>query len=296
MTVETKKGSGGLGRGLAALIPTGPPSVSDANEAAPGSINIDVDAIRPNPQQPRRSFDPDALRELSASIREHGVITPVLVVKDEDGFVLIAGERRLRAARQAGLQRIPAVIRTASDQERLSLALVENIQRSDLNAIDEALGYRRLMDEFGLTQEQVAQRVGRSRPSIANGLRLLDVAPEVQQAVVNGSISGGHARALASLDGHAAQATYLSTVVARALSVRQTEGLVAAARDGSSAPRRSRAAKVDPDMQHMEARMRESLGTKVTISPSTKGGRIAITWYDDDDLGRLVDELTNTDR
>lgn len=294
MTVDTRKSSG-LGRGLAALIPAAPSSSSVDAPTSGGSNEIDIDAIRPNPQQPRRSFDPEALRQLSASIREHGVITPVLVVEDEEGFVLIAGERRLRAARQAGLTRIPAVIRTANDQDRLALALVENIQRSDLNAIDEALGYRRLVDEFGLTQEQVGQRVGRSRPAIANGLRLLEVAPEVQQAVVNGSISGGHARALASLDGHAAQTTYLSTVVSRSLSVRQTEGLVATAKDDPATPRRARPVGVDADMQHMEARMREALGTKVTISPSARGGRIAITWYDDDDLGRLVDALTNTD-
>lgn len=296
MTVETKKSSGGLGRGLAALIPAAPPSVSAATPGTTRHVDIDIDVIRPNPQQPRRTFDPDALRELSASIREHGVIQPVLVVEDDGAYVLIAGERRLRAARQAGLKRLPAVVRTANDQERLSLALVENIQRSDLNAIDEALGYRRLIEEFGLTQEQVAQRVGRSRPAVANGLRLLEVSPEVQGAVVSGTITGGHAKALASLDGHAAQTTYLSTVVARSLSVRQTEGLVATARDESNAPKRDRTIGVDPDMQQMEARMREALGTKVTISPSSRGGRIAITWYDDDDLGRLVDALTSTDR
>jgi len=295
MTVETKKGSGGLGRGLAALIPAAPPSESAAPERNDGPAHIDIGSVRPNPLQPRRTFDPDRLRELSASIREHGVIQPVLVVEDDDGYVLIAGERRLRAARQAGLSRIPAIVRTANDQDRLSLALVENIQRSDLNAIDEALGYRRLIDEFGLTQEQVAQRVGRSRPAIANGLRLLEVAPEVQRAVVDGTISSGHARALAGLEGHASQTTFLSTVIARSLSVRQTEGIVAATRDESASPRPRRAINVDPDMQHMEARMREALGTKVTISPTSKGGRIAITWYDDDDLGRLVDALTSTD-
>jgi ParB family chromosome partitioning protein len=295
MTVETKKGSGGLGRGLAALIPAAPTNVSVSPAQANGPADIDIGSIRPNPQQPRRTFDPDALRALSASIREHGVIQPVLVVADDDGFVLIAGERRLRAARQAGLSRIPAVVRTANDQDRLSLALVENIQRADLTAIVEALAYTRLMSEFGLTQEQVAQHVGRSRPAVTNGLRLLEVAPEVQRAVVDGTISSGHARALAGLDGHAAQTTYLSTVAARSLSVRQTEGLVAATRDDSAPTRPRRATSKDPDMQHMEARMREALGTKVTISPSSKGGRIAITWYDDDDLGRLVDALTSTD-
>ena len=251
----------------------------------------------PTPQQPRRTFDPDALRDLSASIREHGVIQPILVVEADDGYVLIAGERRLRAARQAGLSTIPAIVRTANEQERLSLALVENIQRSELNAIDEALGFRRLIDEFGLTQEQVAEQVGRSRPSVTNSLRLLDVASEVQAAVVSGTISGGHARALAGLDGHSRQTTFLATVVARSLSVRQTEGLVAAEKDGvtpTRAPRTS-SASADPDMQHLESRLREALGTKVSIAPGRNGGRITITWYDDDDLGRLVDAITSTD-
>ena len=238
MTVESRKSTGGLGRGLAALIPSAPSGEVPTRELRDRSI-------KPNPEQPRRDFDPEELAQLSDSISEHGVLQPILVVAEETGYVLIAGERRVRASKLAGLRTIPAVVRTANDQDRLALALVENIQRSDLNALDEARGYRRLIDEFGLTQEQVAQQVGRSRPAIANSLRILDVAPEVQQAVADGTISGGHARALASVEGHAQQRVVLAAVVSRSLSVRATESLVAATRQevgtGAGAARADRA-------------------------------------------------------
>jgi len=258
---------------------------------------VPVASIAANPAQPRRSFDPDELSDLAASIAEHGVLQPILLVQEGATYVLIAGERRLRAARMAGLETIPAVVRTANDQERLALALVENIQRSDLNALDVVRGYRQLIDEFGLTQEQVARQVGRSRPAIANSLRILDVAAEVRQAVADGTISGGHARALAGLTDHARQEVVLRAVVARSLSVRQTESLVAASQgaDGSR-ERQTERRPVDPDVQQMESRMREALGTKVAIAAGRKGGRIVISWYDDDDLGRLVDRLAALDR
>ncbi|MEX1344662.1 MAG: ParB/RepB/Spo0J family partition protein, partial [Candidatus Limnocylindrales bacterium] len=174
---------------------------------------------------------------------------------------------------------------------------VENIQRADLNALEEARAYRHLIDDFGLTQERVAERVGRSRPAVANTLRILDTAPLVQQAVSDGTISGGHAKALAGLESHTRQEVVLASVVARSLSVRQTEGLVAASRDDRVTSTSTPAAReVDPDIQQMEAQMREALGTKVTIASGRKGGRITITWYDDEDLGRLVDRLATVDR
>lgn len=287
MTGDPRRGDRGLGRGLAALIP-GPQADATSRER----LELDIGAIRPNPHQPRRVFSSEELDGLAQSIAEHGVLQPVLVVQAEDGYVLIAGERRLRAARRLGHRSIPAIIRTANDQSQLELALVENIQRSELNALDEARAFRQLIDEFGLTQIEVAQRVGRSRPSIANSLRLLEVAPEVQQAVSDGTISAGHARALAGLESHATQVVVLSTVVARELSVRQAEALVATWRAEAERPRRERAGPADPDMQHMETRMREALGTKVTIATGRKGGRISIAWYDDDDLGRLVERLS----
>ncbi len=289
MTVEPRKSSG-LGRGLASLIPTSPSGVSGARE-------VSVNSIQPNPEQPRRAFDPESLQALADSIAAHGVLQPVVVVEDGAGFILVAGERRLRAVAMLGLATIPAIVRSANDLERLELALVENIQRSDLNALEEARAFRHLIDDFGLTQERVAERVGRSRSAVANTLRILDTSPLVQGAVGDGAISGGHAKALAGLDSHARQDVLLASVVARSLSVRQTEDLVAASREqGEPRATREQSRDVDPDIQHMEAQMREALGTKVTIASGRKGGRITITWYDDEDLGRLVDRLAMVDR
>lgn len=288
MAVEARR-STGLGRGLASLIPTVTTGISSSRD-------VPVESIRPNPEQPRRSFDQAELARLADSIATHGILQPVIVVQEGDAYVLIAGERRWRAAAQLGHSTIPAIVRTANEQDQLELALVENIQRSDLNALEEAHAYRHLIDEFGLTQERVAERVGRSRPTIANTLRILETAPSVQQAVADGDISGGHARALASLESHAKQEVMLATVVARALSVRQTESLVQASRDGMAPGQPVRERASDPDMQHMESQLREALGTKVTIASGRKGGRITISWYDDEDLGRLVDRLSAGDR
>ena len=283
MAVESRK-STGLGRGLASLIPTSEPSVSTGRE-------VPVAEVGPNPDQPRRDFDPDELQRLADSIAVHGVLQPIVVVGTGSGYRLIAGERRWRAASMIGLETIPAVIRTANEQEQLELALVENIQREDLNALEEARAFRHLIDDFGLTQERVAQRVGRSRPAVANSLRILETAVPVQRAVADGSISGGHAKALAGLEDRARQEVVLAMVVSRSLSVRQTEALVQTSKRESS-DRTSAETNTDPDVQQMEAQLREALGTKVSIMPGRKGGRITITWYDDDDLGRLVDRLS----
>ncbi|MFN8623492.1 MAG: ParB/RepB/Spo0J family partition protein [Chloroflexota bacterium] len=300
MATSTKKATGGLGRGLAALIPTAPPA-----EAAPpplppapvtGPREIPVAAIRRNPYQPRGRFEIEELRQLSESVAQHGVLQPVVVTEVDGGFQLIAGERRTRAAELAGLATIPAVVRTAGEQEQLALALVENLQRSDLNAMDEARAFKQLMDEFGLTQEDVARRVGRTRPAITNTLRLLQVSPEVQDAVEDRRISEGHARALASLDDHAAQDLALGLVEERSLSVRQTEQLVREVAAGSKLQRAARATAPDPDVERLESELRDSLGTKVSLIPGRRGGRITITWYDEDDLTRLVERLVGGHR
>jgi len=283
MAVESRRSSG-LGRGLASLIPTSGPGVSSNRE-------VPVAEVTPNPDQPRRDFDPEELQRLADSIAVHGVLQPIVVVGTGSGYRLIAGERRWRAASMLGLESIPAVVRTANEQEQLELALVENIQRKDLNALEEARAFRHLIDEFGLTQELVAERVGRSRPAVANSLRILETALPVQRAVADGSISGGHAKALAGLEDRARQEVVLAAVVSRSLSVRQTEALVQTAKREPSA-RTSAAPEADPDVQQMEAQLREALGTKVSIMPGRKGGRITISWYDDDDLGRLVDRLS----
>ena len=290
MTVEARRTTGGLGRGLAALIP------SMAEDDRPREVAI-AD-VAPNPFQPRRAFDPIALRDLAASISEHGLLQPILVTPVEGGFQLVAGERRLRAAELAGLERIPAVVRTADRQQQLALALVENLQRADLNAMDEARAFRQLIDEFGLTQEEVAGRVGRSRPAIANTLRLLDAAAAVQSAVEDGRISEGHARAIAGLQESTEQERLLAVVESRDLSVRETERLVRELREqkvAASTPA-TPARPADPDIERMETILRDALATKVTLQPRAHGGRITISYYDADDLARLVERLAGGER
>ncbi len=288
--------SGGLGRGLASLIPSGTAAL-----AAPSDIPLDQ--IRANPYQPRKTIDDEALQGLAASIVEHGVLQPVLVSETLNGYELIAGERRLRAARIAGLTRIPAIVRQLAGRDQLEVALVENIQRADLNPLEEAEAYRQLTDTFGMSQDDVARRVGRARSTITNTLRLLDLAPAVQAAVRDGSISEGHARAIASLDRAAQQEALLGAVAHRGLSVRQTEEL--ARRLKQPPPQPDPAAELatepaadpvttnrqDSEIERIEAELRTVLGTKVSLTRSRKGGRIVIEYYDDADLNRLYERL-----
>ena len=255
---------------------------------------IPLASIRRNPYQPRERFSADHLDDLIASVREHGVLQPIVVTPVDGGYQLIAGERRTRAAEAAGLPTIPAVVRTADELTQLSLALVENLQRSDLNGIEEARAYRRLMDEFGLTQEEVARRVGRSRPTVANTLRLLAVAPALQDAVVDGRLSEGHARALAAVPAHADQVALMGTVLERGLSVRDTEQLVR--RHLPPTVPAPVPATADPDVERLETELREALGTRVNVVPGRTGGRITITWFDDEELSRLVERLTGGTR
>jgi ParB family transcriptional regulator, chromosome partitioning protein len=267
----------GLGRGLEALIPR--------TEVEAGVIEVPVDRIARNPHQPRARFDDEELAELAASIVEHGVIQPVVVRTSPDGgYELIAGERRVRAARQAGLASVPAVVRDSSDEGALELALVENIQRADLNAIEEAAAYRELIDRFGLTHEEVAQRVGKSRVAISNALRLLDLASETRAAIVSGAISEGHGRALAAITVPELQRAVLQVVLQRHLSVRQTEELVRRRR--SQGLSRTRVP-LTPDLQDLEAQLRGLLATKVGIARSRRGGRLVIEFYSDEELDRI---------
>jgi ParB family chromosome partitioning protein len=274
----------GLGRGLEALIP------QRAAQAA-GTTEIPVGEIAPNPRQPRKRMDEASLATLVASIRAHGVIQPVLVVQTPNGFQLVAGERRVRAARLAGLERVPAVVRQLEDRDRLELALVENLQREDLDAIEAAQGYRRLIDEFGFTQETLAERVGRARSTVANTLRLLDLHPSVQDAIASGRLTEGHGRAIGGLP-HEHQARVVDVVVNGDLSVRQTEELVRrvrAPRAGKAAPTPDRPS--DPDLERVEEDLRRALGTKVRLARSRRGGRIVIEFYGDDELARIYDRL-----
>jgi ParB family chromosome partitioning protein len=281
MTVRSDRPQG-LGRGLAALIP-------QRSASTTGSVEIPLARIRENPRQPRQRMADDALMTLSASIREHGVIQPILVTETIDGYQLVAGERRVRAARMAGLERIPAVIRQLADQQQLELALVENLQREDLDPMETARAYRQLIDQFAFSQEDLAARVGRARATVANTLRLLELHEEVQNAVVEGSITEGHARALGGLPADA-QARVLPTVIADGLSVRQAEELVRRLREPREPAARTEKA-ADPDVERVEEDLRRSLGTKVRLTRTRRGGRIVIDFYGDEELARLYQRL-----
>ncbi len=286
MTVRPERAHG-LGRGLATLIPQRP-------AGQPGPTEIALDRIRPNPNQPRRRFDEAELATLIESVRVHGILQPILVTETIDGYRLVAGERRLRAAAAVGLERIPAVVRQLDDQTQLEVALIENLQREDLDAIEAARGFRQLIDEFGFSPELIAARVGRARSTVANTLRLLELAPSVQAAVAERRITEGHGRALGGLSvDH--QDHVLGTVIEQDLSVRQTEELVRRLREPRPAPP-ERATEpspgADPDLERVEEDLRRALGTKVSLARSRRGGRIVIEYYSDEELGRLYDRLT----
>ena len=283
MTLRPDRGTPALGRGLSSLIPQ-----RTVSESA--IVDVPLAHVRPNPYQPRKHIDDAGLEELAASIREHGVLQPVLVTETLDGYQLIAGERRVRASRLAGLERIPALVRQLADRDQLEVALVENVQRSDLDPIEEALAYRQLIDEFGLTQERVAERVGKARATIANTLRLLELHADVQAAIGDGRATEGHGRALAGLPVEG-QAQVLRTVLAQGMSVRQTEELVRRLREPRPAKAAPAARRLDPDLERVEEHLREQLGTKVSLSRSRTGGRIVIEYYSDEELARLYERL-----
>jgi ParB family chromosome partitioning protein len=298
----------GLGRGLDALIPSesgaASPEIRRTPEAAEdveprpdtGLVEVAIDAIQPNPHQPRFAIDDDGLVELAASIQEHGLIQPLIVtrlesaLRGEPSFQLIAGERRWRAARQAGLSQVTVIVKEAAPREMLELALVENVQRADLNPLEEAQAFRQLISEFGLTQEQVAEQVGKSRVAIANTLRLLRASEAVKKALLSGEIREGHARALLALENTEAQAAALAVVLKKELNVRQTEALVRRL----SGEREERPAPSPPssETQALENALRETLGTKVSLKRDTKGqGRIVIHFYSDEELKHLYERI-----
>ena len=283
MTVKSERHAG-LGRGLASLIP---------QRAQPSGITeIPVARVAPNPRQPRQRFDADELEALAASIREHGVLQPILVTETLDGYQLVAGERRLRASQMAGLERIPAVIRQLADRDQLEVALVENIQRADLGPMEAATAYQSLVGDFGLTHDDIARRVGRAKSTITNTLRLLELDPRVQALLVSGGITEGHARAIGGLPVDL-QPRIAATAAEQQLSVRQTEELVRRLREPRTAAGTAdpRPARLDPDLERVEDELRRRLGTKVTLARSRKGGRIIIEFYSDEELGQLYDRL-----
>lgn len=292
----------GLGRGLGALLGRSPSQDEDESEeqADPASDDgiheVSIDEIEPNPHQPRTRFEPASLVELATSIREHGVIQPVIVAERPDQpqrFWLIAGERRWRAARQAGLSVVPAVVREASSQQLLELALVENLQRDDLSPLEEAAAFTTLIDQFSLTQAQVAYRVGKSRSAVANAVRLLGLPVEVKAALNDRMISAGHARALLSLDGEKDICRALDLIVARELNVRQAEDLV---RRWQEAPVDKESEEQPPHLQaqmrYWENRFRDRLSTKVNLDRKADGsGRLVIHFYSDEDLEAIYREI-----
>jgi ParB family chromosome partitioning protein len=273
-----------LGRGLSALIPDTPAVPA----AADRSLDVDSDLLRPNKFQPRTHIDDERIDELARSIRANGIIQPIVVRKVEQGYEIIAGERRWRAAQRAGLLKVPVVVRDIPEDRLLAVALIENIQREDLNPIEEAVAYRRLADEFSLTQEQIADAVGKDRSSIANYVRLLRLPPEVRANVASNALSMGHARALLAIADEAAQLRLAREIVSRSLSVRETEALVKKATSPETVKREK---SVDVHTRAAEDKLRMALGTRVQINRRGKGGRIEIEFVNEDELQRLYEKL-----
>jgi ParB family chromosome partitioning protein len=265
----------GLGKGLEALIPS-----------AAGVNEVPVDSIVPNPKQPRQKLDQEALQELANSIREQGVVQPLVVTRVEGGYQLLVGERRWRAAKLAGLEVVPVVVREVSPQQMLELALVENLQREDLNPLEAASAYNHLLEEFGLTQQQVADRVGKNRVTVTNTLRLLKLPEEVKEALLQGRISEGHARALLSLRSEKSQLEVLKAVLKSGLNVRQTEELV---RRLTEEPQRKAPPRKLPEFQALEDKFRQALGTKVNLTGGSKKGRLVIYFYSEEELQGIYD-------
>ena len=271
----------GLARGLDALLPE--------TDLPAGVTEIAVSQLDPNPDQPRRTFDTQALEALAESIRQAGVLQPLLVVENGARYRIVAGERRYRAARMAGLQSVPCVVRDMTEQERMEAALIENLQRSDLNPIEEALGYQELMGTYEMTQEQAAARVGKSRPAVANALRLLSLSPAVLELVKDGSLSAGHARALLPVKDEAQQLSIAQKVMALGLSVRQTEALCKKLCKQSQPPKQQ-PPRVDY-LAECEKELTAGLGRKVRIVSGKRKGRIELEYYGQDDLQQLYDAL-----
>lgn len=278
----------GLGRGLGALLPGG-----EVTPVENGVTLVSVDSVSPNPRQPRSIKRPEELKELTESVREHGVLQPLIVTHGDSSahYVLIAGERRLNAARLAGLTAVPVIIRQATDQQRLELAIIENVQRSDLSALEEAEAYRQLAEDFDLSHEAIAARVGKSRVTVTNTLRLLKLPDSVKNALIEGRITEGHARALLALSTPDAQTAALRTVITQELNVRQTEELVR--KLSGEKPHANPRPAPSPEVSSLEERLRISLGTKVSLRTSRKGGTITIHYYSDEELEALLVRLVD---
>jgi len=290
----------GLGRGLASLIPQKKSLADGENkmgiglatnkEVAPisgGVDELDITRIIPNPHQPRKNFNPEKLQELSDSIKQHGILQPIVVSKNGNQYEVIAGERRLQAAKLAGLSKIPAILREATDQQKLELAVIENIQRHDLNPVEEAKSYAKLVQEFGLKQEAVADKVGKSRSAVANKLRLLSLPVEIQKSIIDGKITEGHAKAILAIENPEKQRALFELILKSNLTVRQTEDKTREI----SVRTHKRFVSKDPEIKKMEDDLVAKLGTKVRVSKAGNGGRIIIDYYSKEELDNLISKI-----
>ena len=276
-----------LGKGIGALLNT------TTQEGGRKYFLCPIEELKPHAQQPRKTFDSESLEELAASIREKGVIQPLVVRRQDDHYQIIAGERRWRASQKAGLKEVPVVIQDVSEDWALEMALIENVQREDLNPIEEADAYRNLMDSFALTQEEVAKRVGKERSTVANALRLLRLPQKLQADVTAGALSMGHARALLAIEAEEDILEAREQVLKKGLSVRDTEALVKKIKSfgSQSRPAKKIGAKIDPELKHLEDRLQQALGTQIKILPRGKGGKLEVTFYSPDDLERILERL-----
>ena len=275
-----------LGKGIEALIPDFEEGVPESEHTG-GSVDLLIDEIVPNRLQPRKHFDDEKFNELERSIREHGVLQPVIVQKGKKGYELVVGERRWRASKKAGLKKISAIIREVTDTESLEIALIENLNRQDLNPIEEADGYARLANDLGLTQEKIAKRMGKSREAVANTIRLLKLPRKVKEDMIAGKLTMGHARALLGLSTEKEIEAMRRKIVGQMLTVRQTEAQVTQTKGETGNPAVKKKAKKDIFIRNLEMELERRLGTKVEIAPGKKGGKLIITYYSDDDLERI---------
>ncbi|RKD31381.1 ParB/RepB/Spo0J family partition protein [Thermohalobacter berrensis] len=286
----------GLGKGLSALIPDEPiKEIGSSNKDKEVVTNIDISLIEPNKEQPRREFNKSSIDELAASIKAHGVLQPIIVRKTDGGYQIVAGERRWRAAQKAGLKEIPCIVRDLEQLKSIEIAIIENIQREDLNPIEEALAYKKLIEKYGLTQEETSEIVGKSRSYIANMIRLLKLDNRVIDMILNGEISSGHGKALLPIKDNETQYKIAKTIADKNLSVRETEKLVKKILSKDNEDKKDKKKnKKDPVIVEIEERLRKVLGTKVNINKGKKKGKIEIEYYSDEDLERILDILSHS--
>lgn len=274
----------GLGKGLGALIPI----IDEKDEK--DIQEIDIDEIKPNERQPRKAFDEEKIKELAFSIKEHGVLQPVILRKTKTGYELVAGERRWRAAKIAGIEKIPAIIKNLTDAQVMQIALIENLQREDLNPVEEAMAYKTLMEEFGMTQEELAGRIGKSRSHIANTVRLLNLEDEIKEMINQGKITAGHARALLSIDESRERIKIARKIAEENFSVRETEDLIKTYSSKAKEKRNnSKNQEINPAINHIEEQLKKALGTKVKIKGDERRGKIEIDFYSEDELERILE-------